>query len=89
MNLPRLITKEVLFERVESDERGEDKTLERWLVSRGTRHGQKGWTASRYLPAKDDPNTFDWDESYMFFPTLDAAVIAFETENLTEGRRAF
>ncbi len=85
-----IITKEILFEKTRLGEQGDDAdtVLERWTLSRDTRHGEEGWRACRYLPAKDEP-VFDWDESYMFFATLDDAVTAFENGNLVEGRKAF
>lgn len=37
----------------------------------------------------EEPDTFTWDESYMFFVTLDEARQAFISEDLQAGRMAF
>ncbi len=59
-----------------------EKTNEEWEIGTDTRHGKKGFRVIRYIKER-------WDEHYMFFTSLDAALLAFKTNDLTEGRQAF
>jgi hypothetical protein len=53
-----------------------------WEIGADTRHGKRGFRVLRHLNHK-------WDENYMFFTSLDAALTAFKTGRLHEGRAAF
>jgi hypothetical protein len=61
---------------------------ERWEVGSDTRHGKKGFRVCRYLPTGG--GNYKWDESYMFFTSLDEVYKAIHDPKLqSQGRRDF
>jgi len=57
-------------------------------LTKSKRHGVEGYTGSRYIfDSKND--IWNWDESYLFYPSLDDAYKAFENKDYDAGRKAF
>lgn len=54
----------------------EETKTESWILSSDIRHGVKGYRVGRYLLDKDD-DCYNWDESYMFFSSVEDVVNAF------------
>lgn len=61
-------------------------------ICRDTRHGKSGFRVIRRVfngQTMDGEKVYTWDENYQFYPTLDTALIAIETQDFTQGRKDF
>lgn len=52
-----------------------DNGVETWTVSKDTRHGKEGYRVLRYTLHE---GSLTWDETYMFFKSLDTVKAAFD-----------
>lgn len=58
-------------------------------ISSDERHGKAGFRVTRYTPSKD-PDVWNWDESYQFYESLDAARSALGNEDVQDAaKKAF
>lgn len=72
------------------DKTKDELLVESWSLSEDTRHGKEGYRVSRYLPCEDEKNSASkWDETYMFFETIDEAYKAFLSGDLKKGQLDF
>jgi hypothetical protein len=74
---------------------GPQGRMEEFLIAEDTRHGKKGYRVLRYTPpagvkADDERSlTWDWDEWYQFYETLDAVALALKSGDYRAGWAAF
>lgn len=68
---------------------------EQYSIGWDTRHGKDGFRMLRFVnsgnrdPENNGEPIYDWDELYMFFLTIDAAVKAIELGDWSAGQEAF
>lgn len=66
----------------------DDSTNESFLIVENERHNQKGFCVSRYT-LNVSLDEYEWDESYLFYPSLDEAYKAIVKKDYEAGRNAF